>query len=95
VGTILGKILCAKGQAGGKQVYTLSRPEAKKLILVIRVLSSILDHATDAGFIELPVTSKDGKLFIASNELQNTSGIKGKADGAYKLKVQICDPSCP
>jgi hypothetical protein len=55
----------------------------------------ILDHATDAGSIELPVTSKDGKLFIASNELQNTSGTKGKAEGAYKLKVQICNPSYP
>jgi hypothetical protein len=38
---------------------------------------------------------KDGKLFIASNELQNTLGTKGKAEGAYKLKVQICNPSCP
>ena len=31
-GTIWGKILCAEGQTGGKQVYPLSRREAKKLI---------------------------------------------------------------
>ena len=33
-GTIWGKILCAEGQTGGKQVYPLSRREAKKLIPV-------------------------------------------------------------
>ena len=41
-GTIWGKILCAEGQTGGKQVYPLSRREAKKLIpvqMVKRVLA--------------------------------------------------------
>jgi hypothetical protein len=73
-------------------VYTLSRPEAEKLILVIRVLSSfwITRRMRDSSSCRLRV--KDGKLFIASHELQNTSGTEGKASAiqvARKLAMAL------
>jgi hypothetical protein len=54
----------------------------------------VLGRAANDGAIELPVASSDGKLFIASTEMRNSSGPSGQAVGNYKMNIKICNPGC-
>ena len=64
-GTIWGKILCAEGQTGGKQVYPLSRREAKKLIPV--------NVSLELGTVTTDVTIRDAPLLFETTEARVSS----------------------
>lgn len=55
----------------------------------------VLAHSTDDGIIELPVTSSDGKLFVATSALKRTTGEGSQAHGRYTLTIRVCNPGCP
>ncbi len=55
----------------------------------------ILSHAGLGGSIELPVSSADGKLFVASSSVRTMTGEGTAARGSYRITINVCNPSCP
>ena len=48
-----------------------------------------------ALFAASAASSSDGKLFIASAEMRDSSGPRGQAEGNYKMNIKIYNPGCP